>query len=37
MLAWFDAGPGILAVAFALSLIGLPLFAGLVSLAVRRA
>ncbi|MBN9334025.1 SdpI family protein [Devosia sp.] len=37
VLAWFDAGPGILAVAFALSLIGLPLFAGLVSLAVRRA
>lgn len=35
VLAWFDAGPGILAVAFALSLLTLPLFAGLVSLAVR--
>ena len=36
-LAWLDVGPGVLAVVFALSLFGLPLFAGLVSLALRRA
>lgn len=36
-LSWLDAGPGILALAFALSLVGLPLFASLVSLALRRA
>lgn len=36
-LAWLDAGPGILALAFALSLLGLPLFAGLVTLALSRA
>lgn len=36
-LSWFDAGPGILALAFTLSLLGLPLFAGLVTLALRRA
>ncbi|HWV22444.1 MAG TPA: hypothetical protein VN036_15560, partial [Devosia sp.] len=36
-LSWLDAGPGILALAFAASLLGLPLFAGLVSLAVNRA
>lgn len=36
-LAWLDAGPGILALAFALSLSGLPLFAALVSLALSRA
>lgn len=36
-LSWIDAGPGVLAVAFAASLVGLPLFAALVSLAVSRA
>jgi hypothetical protein len=36
-LSWLDAGPGILALAFAGSLLGLPVFAALVSLAVRRA
>ncbi|KFL31669.1 hypothetical protein JP75_09125 [Devosia riboflavina] len=36
-LSWLDAGPGILALAFALSLLGLPLFAGLVTLALNRA
>ncbi|CAN7242829.1 hypothetical protein [Devosia sp. LjRoot3] len=36
-LSWIDAGPGVLAVAFAASLFGLPLFAALVSLAVSRA
>lgn len=36
-LSWLDAGPGILALAFALSLVGLPLFAGLATLALNRA
>lgn len=36
-LSWIDAGPGILALAFATSLFGLPLLAALVSLAVSRA
>lgn len=36
-LAWIDAGPGVLAIAFAASLLGLPIFAGLVSLVLRRA
>lgn len=35
-LAWFDFGPGPLALAFALSLLGLPLFAALVSLLAKR-
>jgi immunity protein, SdpI family len=37
VLSWLDAGPGILALAFAASLLGLPLFAGLVTLALSRA
>lgn len=36
-LAWLDPGFGILAVSFAAALVGLPLFAALLSLAVRRA
>ena len=36
-LSWLDAGPGLLALAFALSLVGLPLFAGVVTLALNRA
>lgn len=35
-LAWFDAGPGLLLLAFAATLFGLPVFAALVSLALHR-
>lgn len=37
VLSWLDAGPGILALGFAACLLGLPAFAGLVSLALNRA